>query len=502
MSLRLRLTLNYLLVTLIAIAIAAPLAWLSVEQVYLDTQKANLLAQAQVVAAAVQTASPSLEDAGSYPPYSQTANVLPGIHTWVIAEKNALVLDLSASQGSEEPALALWPDLAQNDTGSISPQILMSRPEIAQALAGQAATALRQVDAGVRRRVLYAAAPVADVSGHVTRIVYMTSPLPDPGWMALPARARWQLAGAGLLAILLAGGAGWWLAHTIARPLKTLTDVAHAVAEGDLNRQAPESSSLTDLRTLGRAFNAMTASLRQADQAKVAFVADVSHELRTPLTVIKGTVETLQDGAIDDLPARDAFLDSMASETERLIRLVNDLLLLTRADAGALNLQTQPVDLAHLARARTEHLAGIAAQNQVRLQVVEAGIEAEGAPGSAVPPALADPLRLSQVFDNLLENAIRYSKPGDTVTLTLRLAQAQWLCSVADTGAGIAPEHLPLIFDRFYRADASRSRRSGGSGLGLAITRSLVLAHGGQISVESRQGQGTTFTFSLPRAAD
>ena len=240
----------------------------------------------------------------------------------------------------------------------------------------------------------------------------------------------------------------------------------------------------------------------QADQAKVAFVADVSHELRTPLTVIKGTVETLQDGAIDDLPARGAFLDSMASETERLIRLVNDLLLLTRADAGALNLQTQPVDLAHLARARAEHLAGIAAQNQVRLQVVEAGIEAEGAPGSAVPPALADPLRLSQVFDNLLENAIRYSKPGDTVTLTLRLAQAQWLCSVADTGAGIAPEHLPLIFDRFYRADASRSRRSGGSGLGLAITRALVLAHGGQISVESCQGQGTTFTFSLPRAAD
>ncbi len=160
------------------------------------------------------------------------------------------------------------------------------------------------------------------------------------------------------------------------------------------------------------------------------------------------------------------------------------------------------MDLAQLARVRAKHLAGIAAQNQVQLQVVEAGAKAEGAPASAASPALADPLRLSQVFDNLLENAIRYSKPGDTVTLTLRLAGPQWLCSVTDTGAGIAQEHLPFIFDRFYRADASRSRRSGGSGLGLAITRALVQAHGGQISVESREGRGTTFTFSLPRATN
>ncbi len=490
MSLSLRLTLSYLLVALIGIGIAAPLAWLSVERVYLETQQVNLLAQAQVVAATLQTAATPLT--GNAPAYNQLSNVQPGIQTWIIEEQNAVVLDLPLPQGIEQPALALWPDLSQNDSGSISPQALMSRPEIAQALSGHPATAIRQVNIGTRRRVLYAAAPVTDAAGQISRIVYMTSPLPDPGWMALPASTRWQLAGAALLAVLLAGGAGWWLAQTIARPLQKLTGVAQSVAAGDLSQSVSETSSTKDLRILARAFNAMTASLRQADQAKAAFVANVSHELRTPLTVIKGTVETLQDGAIDALAARDNFLESMASETERLIRLVNDLLLLTRADAGALKLQVEPVDLGRLARARAGHLAGIAAQSQVRLEVVEAGAEA--------PLALADPLRLSQVFDNLLENAIRYSQPGGTVTLSLRLAGDEWLCAVADMGAGIAPQHLPLIFDRFYRADASRSRRSGGSGLGLAITRALVQAHGGHITVESHEGQGTTFSFNLPRA--
>jgi two-component system, OmpR family, sensor histidine kinase BaeS len=494
MSLSLRLTLSYLLVAILGIGIVAPLAWLAVEQVYLDTQKANLLAQAQVVAATLQTASPQLAGTDNFPPYAQTTNALPGIHTWVIEEKNAVVLDLPASQNPDQPYM-LWPDLAQNTTGRISPQALMSRPEIALALAGQPATAIRQVTTGTKRRVLYAAAPVRGTDGQISRIVYLTSPLPDPGWGALPLATRWQLAGAGLLAVLLAGGAGWWLAQSLARPLQKLTGVAHAVAAGDLNQSVSETSSITDLRTLGHAFNAMTASLRQADQAKVAFVADVSHELRTPLTVIKGTVETLQDGAIDDLSARDAFLESMASETERLIRLVNDLLLLTRADAGALNLQLQPVDLGRLARARVKHLAGIAARNKVQLQVVETA-----APDPAAPQLMADPLRLSQVFDNLLENAIRYSQPGATVTLTLSCTPAAWRCAVADTGPGIATQHLPLIFDRFYRADASRSRRSGGSGLGLAITRSLILAHGGHIAVESREGEGTTFTFDLPLA--
>ena len=231
----------------------------------------------------------------------------------------------------------------------------------------------------------------------------------------------------------------------------------------------------------------MTDSLRQADQVKTAFVSDVSHELRTPLTVIKGTIETLQDGALDDLDARDGFLASMANETERLIRLVNDLLVLTRADAGALNLQRQLVDLGDLARARVEHLAGLAARRDVRLRVV----------AESPAPTLADPDRIAQVLDNLLDNAIRHSRPGEQVAVAVAPAGDDLTCSVTDTGPGIPARHLPFIFDRFYRADAARSRGRGGSGLGLSIARALILAHGGHIAAASVEGQGTTVTFRL-----
>ena len=163
---------------------------------------------------------------------------------------------------------------------------------------------------------------------------------------------------------------------------------------------------------LGQAFNTMTTSLRQSDQAKTAFISDVSHELRTPLTVIKGTIETLEDGAMDDLTARGPFLASMSRETERLIRLVNDLLVLTRADAGALNLQLHPIDLGELARTRCEHLARAASQRQVHLQVVTSS-SPYGPPAYVV---MADADRLAQVLDNLLDNAIRYAPPGSEVT--------------------------------------------------------------------------------------
>jgi two-component system sensor histidine kinase VicK len=238
----------------------------------------------------------------------------------------------------------------------------------------------------------------------------------------------------------------------------------------------------------------MTGSLRQADQVKTAFISDVSHELRTPLTVIKGTIETLQDGALDDLAARDSFLSSMNQETERLIRLVNDLLVLTRADAGALNLQLRPVDLAELARSRCERLARLASQRQVQLSTV---ID-PGSTGQGACLVRADADRIAQVLDNLLDNAIRYSPPGSEVKVMLSREASQVACRVVDAGQGIPADRLPFIFERFYRADPARGRGQGGSGLGLAIVFSLVQAHGGRVAAHSIEGQGTTITFWLP----
>jgi signal transduction histidine kinase len=237
----------------------------------------------------------------------------------------------------------------------------------------------------------------------------------------------------------------------------------------------------------------MTTNLRQSDQAKTAFIADVTHELRTPLTVIKGTVETLEDGALDDLDGRGPLLISMHRETDRLIRLVNDLLVLTRVDLGALKLDLKLVDLEALAQARCLYLAPLAANRQVQLDV---GIEAPAPPAGCFTRGDAD--RLAQIFDNLLDNAIRHAPQGSIVTVTLRSTGDEIQCAIRDDGPGIPAQHLPLIFERFYRVEASRDRHAGGSGLGLAIVKSLVLAHGGRIRADSVEGQGTKITFWLP----
>jgi signal transduction histidine kinase len=490
LSLAARLGLSYLLVILVGMGLIAPLAWLAVERLYVNTQSASLLAQAQLIAAALNS---NAAQSTSPIPYSQTTNTLPGIHTRVIDAQGGVVIDfggggLAASQNGLD-----LPQLAQNSTGLVTSDELMSRPEVAEARAGQPATAVRQAPAAGGQQVLYAAAPVLSSDGSVIQIVYLATPLPDTRLSALPEGLRWQFAGVILAAIFLASAAGMLLARQIARPLSNLAGAAQAVAEGHLDHKVPEDASITELAQLGHSFNSMTASLHQADLAKTAFISDVSHELRTPLTVLKGTIETLQDGALDDRKARGPFLASMNQETERLIRLVNDLLVLTRADAGALNLQLHRLDLAELAGSRCQHFKQAASRRRVSLTVV-----AES--GFYLVQGDAD--RLAQVLDNLLDNAIRYAPAGSQVSIKLDSRDGRVTCQITDCGPGIAAQHLPLIFERFYRADAARGRGQGGSGLGLSIVRSLVLAHGGQVSADSLEGHGATLSFWLPAFQD
>jgi two-component system, OmpR family, sensor histidine kinase BaeS len=488
-----RLALSYLAVILVGMAVVTPLAWLAVERLYLGAERANLLAQARLIASGLSgSSSPSAAVLpwSSPEPYSQTANVAPGIHTRVIDARGVVVIDL-ASAASPDAGLDL-PSLIQ-DAGRVTPAELLARPEVQQALGGSAAAAVRRVPQAANQPVLYAAAPVLDGSGAVTRIVYLAAPLPDMRWSALPLDLRLQFAGVLLLVVLIASAAGLWFARGVARPLVRLAGAAGAVAGGDLAQSVPDDTSVVELSALSRAFNAMTASLRQADQSKNAFIAAVTHELRTPLTVIKGTIETLQDGAIDDLDARGPFLDSMDHETERLIRVVNDLLVLTRADAGALNLQLRAVDLAELARSRCLQMERLAQARHVQLEVV---CPAEGSAAGVRVRGDAD--RLAQVLNNLLDNAIRYSPEGGTVTVQVQHEGSRVSCQVTDSGPGITAEHLPHIFERFYRADPARGRAQGGAGLGLSIVRELVSAHGGSVAAQSTPGQGATVTFWLP----
>lgn len=473
---RLHLFLGYLAVLIISMGLAAALAWLSVERLYLDTQRENLLAQARLTAAVLKDTPLS----GPLEPYNQSSNALPGIHTHVLGEQDGAVVGMPLVSTGALP-------LAENVT-LVSPNGLTQRSEIQLALQGQAATAVRSIDEARGQRVLYAAAPILAANGNVSGIVYLASPLPPNG---LPPVLIGQLMGAVVVAALLAGVAGTLLARHIARPLESLARSADAVAAGDLNQLVPDTSSdIAEVHRLGMVFNAMITSLRQSDQTRNAFIADVTHELRTPLTVIKGTIETLEDGALDDTAGRGPLLTSMQREADRLIRLVNDLLVLTRADAGALQLRIQPLDMDELARLRCDHLAALAARRRVELRV--------DARATSPLCTLGDPDRLAQVLDNLLDNAIRYSPEDTAVTISIQQVGNEIQCAVSDHGPGIPARHLPLIFERFYRVDASRNRQTGGTGLGLSIVRALVLAQGGRIDARSIEGEGTTIIFHLP----
>ncbi len=483
--LRSRLFLSTLAVLLLGMGLAAVLTWLAVEQMYLATQAENLLAQAKLTAATLQGAPLPGEVAQ---PYLQTSNVQPGIHTRILSEQGGVVVGLPLSPG-ESPVQAP----AAENSGFIPPAELLQRSEIQEAMQGEPATAVRRVASAGNRRVLYAAAPVLTADGGLAGIVYLATPLPSAG---LPSNVLWQMAGAVLAAILLASAAGTLLARRLARPVEVVARAAQAVSAGDLNQHIPAESNIRELSSLARNFNAMTASLRQSEQARNAFIADITHELRTPLTVIKGTIETLEDGALDDAAGRGPLLASMQRETDRLTRLVNDLLVLARSDAGALKLDIQPFDLGEMARARCEHYAALALRRRVTLRVEDA----------ITPQALGDIDRVAQVLDNLLDNAIRHTAEGSTVTVTLGRASGEdggerfICCAVSDQGEGIPAEHLPFIFERFYRVDASRNRHTGGAGLGLSIARALVMAQGGNIRAQSGPGQGTVITFCLPIA--
>jgi signal transduction histidine kinase len=473
-TIRARLSLNYLIVLALGMTLAGALAWRAVEGLYVDTQRENLLAQARLIAAALQGSSLPTEPVQ---PYSQTANVTPGVHTRLLSEGGAVVLGLPLSE-----AFAQAP--AAEEYASVPTSELVQRPEIDSALRGTPATAIRRVLEN--RWVLYAAAPVYAENGRISGIVYIATPLPSAG---LPVKLILQLVGAVLIAVLLAAFLGGLLARKITRPLEGLAQAATSIAQGNLEQGAAVDSNITELHRLEQTFNHMAEYLRQSDEAKKAFIADVTHELRTPLTVIKGTIETLEDGALDDTEGRVPLLTSMARETDRLIRLVNELLVLTRADAGALQLNKQSLDLEELVRARCEHFAQLAARRGIALNC-RADCQ------SAL--LVADSDRLSQVLDNILDNALRHSPENSTVTIVLAQANDGLECAVSDQGTGIPAQQLPFIFERFYRVDAARDRRDGGTGLGLAIARALIDAQGGTIRAQSVEGQGTTVTFWLP----
>ena len=285
---------------------------------------------------------------------------------------------------------------------------------------------------------------------------------------------------------LIAAGAAFWLSRRIVRPVEDLTQAARRLESGELSRRVAIAST-DEIGVLGRAFNAMAESIERNEALRKQMTSDVAHELRTPLNNISGYLEAIADGVVE--PSPDV-VNSLQEEAGLLIRLVNDLEQLSLADAGHQVLHRDRISLAEVAE-RSVNLVLPRARNS------GVAIEASFARTAFVD---GDAGRLAQVCRNLLENAVTHTPPGGAVNVSVREEGGTVVLDVTDTGPGIAPEHLAFIFERFYRADASRNRATGGAGLGLAIVRQLVEAHGGSVSAHNLPGSGALFRVVLPAA--
>lgn len=291
----------------------------------------------------------------------------------------------------------------------------------------------------------------------------------------------------GVLGFILAFILSYYLSNRISRPLSELTVATQQIAEGAYGKRV-EITGYQEVERLGAAFNTLSQNLSRNETLRKNMIADISHELRTPLAAQRGYLEALDDGVMGF--DREA-LEVLARNNLLLSRLVEDLRQLALADAGQLELHLRPLDIGQTLREAAEDFAH-ASQ--------EGGVGVALSISRGLPELKGDPERLSQVISNLLQNALAHSPRGGSITLEAKREGEEVVVSVSDQGPGIDREELPMIFERFYRTDRSRTRESGGSGLGLSIARSLVDAQGGRMWAESECGKGTTILFTLPQA--
>lgn len=290
--------------------------------------------------------------------------------------------------------------------------------------------------------------------------------------------------------MLFGGGAAVGLSYLVSKrimqPLLQMQRITTKFASGELTARMPESE-IPELDRFSQSFNRMAIALEGVEQRRRDLVGDLTHELRTPLTIVEGYLEGLTDGTIEATPE---IYQRLSRETGRLKRLVNDLQELSKAEAGYLPINTKKFDIRSLLSQLVFRFGDQLIDSEVRLKL-EASFD--------LPRANADPERIEQILVNLIGNALRHTEMG-VVEIQACQQKGMILVSVVDTGVGIAPEDLPHVFERFWRSDRSRNRRSGGTGIGLAISKKLVELQNGTISVESEVGKGSTFSFTVPIA--
>lgn len=360
--------------------------------------------------------------------------------------------------------------------GMIPTDNMLIYPEVESALRGRVTYGIYPDEAGTNR--LYTAAPILE-DDQVYSIVRMSAPAAVPRdrlmqrWLALALGAAFL----GVLALI----ASWWLAASQTRPLEQLRHSANSLANGDFSQRLPEDRS-DEVGELAIAFNHMVDQVQAMVEEQRGFASNAAHELRTPLTAIRLRSEALRDGTVDVEMAKQ-YVVEIDDEAARLSNLVNDLMLISRLDVAQSEIAREQIDLSRLARALVNELKPRTAHQKILLNLKTP---------NELPPIAATQGHIRVVFYNLLDNALKYTPEGGEIYWRL-WTEDNWLRSIIeDNGQGIAPEDLPHVFERFYRADKAHTRTIGGVGLGLALIRSIVLAYGGRITIDSPGlGQGT-----------
>jgi two-component system, OmpR family, sensor kinase len=360
---------------------------------------------------------------------------------------------------------------------------------------GPAPTTVGSVDkSGVQWRVLTVHGP----HGRVVTVAYDLSDVQQT-----VRSLAWSQLGIGTAVLLVLGVAGYWAVHRSLRPLTEVEQTAAAIAAGQLDRRVPERDPRTEVGRLSSALNGMLAQIQRAlassessaekarssEERMRRFITDASHELRTPLTTIRGFAELYRQGAARDM---EMLMSRIESESRRMGLLVDDLLLLARLDAQR-PLDQNRVDLLTLATDAVHDARAVAPERRIAMEVVD---------GPGTPEVLGDEPRLRQVLGNLVTNALQHTPETADIIVRVGTEGDDAILEVVDQGPGMSREDSLRIFERFYRTDSSRARISGGTGLGLSIVDSLVLAHGGNVTVTTAPGQGCRFYVRLPRIGD
>ncbi len=359
----------------------------------------------------------------------------------------------------------------------------LDRPEIEESLTGEIGSSI-QYSALSGQQIMQLAVPVIE-AGEVIGAVFLASSL-EHVYETLRA-VGFFLVAATLLALVLAGILATFLSKTVTNPIEELTMATREMAAGQLEQKIVVRNK-DEIGQLAGQFNIMALRVTETNKRLREFVANASHELRTPLTTINLLVASLKDHA-DEKEIRDEFIEDIDKETQRLIRLVEDLLNLARLEREGSVLVKEPLDLIKLAREAAASVVRLAEARGLRLSCVnrEQDIEIMGQEET-----------IKQVLVNLLDNAVKHTLSGGRVRLEVRKEAGFASVVITDTGCGIPPADLEKIFQRFYRVDKARSREVGGTGLGLAITREIIKKHGGKIWAENRAEGGSMFCFLLP----